>query len=144
LTPQTLTLWRQIDVEATPVQGLYVIVHELAKGSSKCFKFHYLVSQSILLDIYFLCLSKKKFGRFVAFWFFCIKPWIYTRKFKLAHILCICGSIFTFFKGNWMFFYSTYYIFVFFCDFSNFCGLLKLWASKWASNRPSIDLICFI
>jgi hypothetical protein len=27
---------------------------------------------------------------------FCTKPWIYTRKSKLAHILCICGSIFTF------------------------------------------------
>jgi hypothetical protein len=40
--------------------SLYVILHELAEGSSKCFKFHYL-SQSILLDTYFLFLSKKFF-----------------------------------------------------------------------------------
>jgi hypothetical protein len=41
--------------------SLYVIPHELAEGSSKCFKFHYLVSQSILLDTYFLFLPKKIF-----------------------------------------------------------------------------------
>jgi hypothetical protein len=41
--------------------SLYVILHELAEGSSKCFKFHYLVSQSILLDTYFLFLPKKNF-----------------------------------------------------------------------------------
>jgi hypothetical protein len=38
--------------------SLYVILHELTEGSSKCFKFHYLVSQSILLDTYFLFLPK--------------------------------------------------------------------------------------
>jgi hypothetical protein len=41
--------------------SLYFILHELAEGSSKCFKFHYLVSQSILLDTYFLFLPKKNF-----------------------------------------------------------------------------------
>jgi hypothetical protein len=80
-----------------PRVSLYDILHELAEGSSKCFKFHYLVSQSTLLDTYFLFLPKIFLCRFVAFWFFfCTKPWIYTRKSKLAHILCICGSIFTF------------------------------------------------
>jgi hypothetical protein len=47
--------------------SLYVILHELAEGSSKCFKFHYLVSQSILLDTYFLFLPKKFLCRFVAY-----------------------------------------------------------------------------
>jgi hypothetical protein len=41
--------------------SLYVSLHELGEGSSKWFKFHYLVSQSILLDTYFLFLPKKIF-----------------------------------------------------------------------------------
>jgi hypothetical protein len=44
--------------------SLYVILHlhELAEGSSKCFKFHYLVSQSILLDTYlFFVFVQKNF-----------------------------------------------------------------------------------
>jgi hypothetical protein len=77
--------------------SLYVILHELAKGSSKCFKFHYLVSQSILLDTYFLFLPKKKFVSICGVLIFLYQTVdIYTRKSKLAHILCICGSIFTF------------------------------------------------
>jgi hypothetical protein len=39
----------------------HVILHELTESSSKCFKFHYLVSQSMLLDTYLLFLPKKIF-----------------------------------------------------------------------------------
>jgi hypothetical protein len=38
----------------------------------------------------FFCVDLWRFG------FFCTTPWIYTKKSKSAHSLCICGPIFTF------------------------------------------------
>jgi hypothetical protein len=76
--------------------SLYVILHELAEGSSKCFKFHYLVPQSILLDTYFLFLPKKILVSICDVLIFLYQTVDLHKKTKLAHILCICGSIFTF------------------------------------------------
>jgi hypothetical protein len=66
MTPFWHFVWEIVKTPATYValllgKPLYIILHELAEGSSKCFKFHYLVSQSILLDTYFLFLSKQIF-----------------------------------------------------------------------------------
>jgi hypothetical protein len=65
----------------------------MAECSLKCFKFHYLVSQSIHVSFF---LPKNFFVSIFGVLIFCTKSWIYTRQYKLAHILCICGSIFTF------------------------------------------------
>jgi hypothetical protein len=61
------------------------------------------VSINIIGHVFFVFAQKKFCVDLWRFVFFCTKPWIYTRKSKLAHFLCICGSIFTFldiFKGN--------------------------------------------
>jgi hypothetical protein len=40
--------------------SLYVILHELAEGSSKCFKFHYLVVEiNIIGHLFFVFVQKK-------------------------------------------------------------------------------------
>jgi hypothetical protein len=101
--------------------SLYVILHELAEGSSKCFKFHYLVSQSILLDMYFLFLPKKFFVSICGVLIFFVP----NRGFTLENLNWPIVYVFvarflrslTFFKGNVLSVYIVYFCFLWFFKF---------------------------